>query len=434
MPEGQKDGIRDSRDLRDPKDFQWRRDAGRSRFFLGNFVPEVPEVSEVPNPVPLSLGTIFCGRPPHAKNGIMFSGMRNTRSFMLGTVRIGGGAPVSVQSMTNTDTRDVAATLAQIRELAAAGCDIIRVAVPDQAAAAAVREIVAGSPIPVIADIHFDYRLAVAAMESGAHGIRINPGNIGEEWKLQEVVRVAVERGVPVRVGVNGGSLEEELLRQYGGATPEALVESAVRSCARVEAAGCRNIKVSLKSSSVPDTVQAYRLFAARTDYPLHLGVTEAGTLLGGTVKSAAGIGALLLDGIGDTLRVSLTGPCVDEVNVGIRILEAVGLREAHPEIVSCPTCGRTKIGLVPIVTAVENEVARLKKAGMTIRLRKIAIMGCVVNGPGEARDADLGIAGGVSKGVLFKNGKIERTLPEAELLPALLAEIRAAAGPGQSA
>ena len=348
---------------------------------------------------------------------------------MLGTVRIGGGAPVSVQSMTNTDTRDVAATLVQIRELAGAGCDIIRVAVPDPASAAAVKEIVAGSPLPVIADIHFDYRLAVAAMESGAHGIRINPGNIGEEWKLKEVVSVAVERGVPIRVGVNGGSLEEELLKQYGGATPEALVESALRSCARVEEAGCHAIKVSLKSSSVPDTVKASRLFAARTDYPLHLGVTEAGTLLGGTVKSAAGIGALLLDGIGDTLRVSLTGPCVDEVNVGIRILEAVGLREAHPEIVSCPTCGRTKIGLVPIVTAVENEVARLKKAGKTIRLRKIAIMGCVVNGPGEARDADLGIAGGIGKGVLFKNGKIERTLPEAELLPALLEEIRAAAG-----
>jgi (E)-4-hydroxy-3-methylbut-2-enyl-diphosphate synthase len=356
--------------------------------------------------------------------------MRKTRSFKLGTVPVGGGAPVTVQSMTNTDTRDAAATLAQIRELAAAGCDIIRVAVPDQAAAMALKAVVAGSPIPVIADIHFDYRLAVASMEAGAHGIRINPGNIGEAWKLKEVVHVAVERGVPVRVGVNGGSLEKALLEQYGGATPEALVESALRNCALVEDAGCRAIKVSLKSSSVPDTVKAYRLFAARTDYPLHLGVTEAGTLLGGTVKSAVGIGALLLDGIGDTLRVSLTGPSVDEVNVGIRILEAVGLRTAHPELVSCPTCGRTQIQLLPIVTAVENEIARLKREGMEIHLRKIAIMGCVVNGPGEARDADLGIAGGKNSGVLFKHGKVVRSLKESELLPALLAEIHDAAAP----
>ncbi len=360
----------------------------------------------------------------------MFSGMRNTRAFNLGGVRIGGGAPVTVQSMTNTDTRDAAATLAQIRELAAAGCDIVRVAVPDEAAASAVKAIVAGSPIPVIADIHFDYRLAVAAMESGAHGIRINPGNIGEAWKLKEVVRVAVERGVPVRVGVNGGSLEKERLARFGGATPEALVESALLSCARVEEAGCSAIKVSLKSSSVPDTVRAYRLFAARTDYPLHIGVTEAGTLLGGTVKSAAGIGALLLDGIGETLRVSLTAPPVDEVNIGIRILEAVGLREAHPEIISCPTCGRTQIALLPIVAAVENEIARLKKEGLEIRLRKVAIMGCVVNGPGEARDADIGIAGGNGSGVLFRQGKVVQSLSEAELLPAILAEIRAAAVP----
>lgn len=353
--------------------------------------------------------------------------MRKTRSFKIGNVPVGGGAPVTVQSMTDTDTRDAAATLAQIRELAAAGCDIIRVAVPDQAAVVALGKIVSGSPIPVIADIHFDYRLAVASMEAGVHGIRINPGNIGEPWKLKEVVRVAVERRVPIRVGVNGGSLEKDLLDRYGGATPEALAESALRNCALVEEAGCRAIKVSLKSSSVRDTVAAYRLFAARTDYPLHLGVTEAGTLLGGTVKSAAGIGALLLDGIGDTLRVSLTGPPLDEVNIGIRILEATGLREAHPEIVSCPTCGRTQIRLLPIVTAVENEIARLKKEGVEIRLRKIAIMGCVVNGPGEARDADLGIAGGKNSGVLFKHGKVVRSLKEEELLPVLLEEIRAA-------
>ena len=250
---------------------------------------------------------------------------------------------------------------------------------------------------------------------------------------MEEIARAAAAHGIPVRVGVNAGSLEKALLTRFGGAAPEALVASALRGCEAVEKGGCSKIKVSLKSSSVPATVAAYRLFAARTDYPLHIGITEAGTRRGGIVKSAVGIGCLLLEGIGDTLRVSLTAPPVEEVRVGIRILEAAGLREACPELVSCPTCGRTQIDLVALSEAVEAEIDRLKAAGNRIDLRKIAVMGCVVNGPGEARDADLGIAGGVGKGVLFKHGKVLKTVPESELLPALLAEIRAAARPAQT-
>lgn len=362
-----------------------------------------------------------------------FQLQRRTRGIRLGRVAIGGGAPVSVQSMTNTDTRDAAATLAQIRELAAAGCDIIRVAVPDEAAVAGLRAIVAESPLPVVADIHFDYRLALASIAAGAHGIRINPGNIGGHDRFVEVVRAAAAAGVPVRIGVNGGSLEKELLAKHGGATPAALVESAVTHCRTAEDAGCTRLKVSLKSSGVAATVAACRLFAVQSDIPLHLGVTEAGTFLSGTVKSAAALGCLLLEGIGETLRVSLTALPVEEVRVAIRILEAVGLRDAHPEIVSCPTCGRTQIDLVPLAEAVEKEVARLKAAGVCINLRKIAIMGCVVNGPGEARDADLGVAGGKGMGVLFKNGRTVCSLPEAELLPALLRELHAACTPRPS-
>ena len=359
--------------------------------------------------------------------------MRNTRSFQLGHVPIGGGAPVSVQSMTNAEAHDAAATLRQIAELAAAGCQIVRTAVPDADAVPVFAEIVRHSPLPVIADIHFDYRLAVAAIGAGACGVRINPGNVGARWKVEEIARAAAAHGIPVRVGVNAGSLEKALLTRFGGAAPEALVASALRGCEAVEKGGCSKIKVSLKSSSVPATVAAYRLFAARTDYPLHIGITEAGTRRGGIVKSAVGIGCLLLEGIGDTLRVSLTAPPVEEVRVGIRILEAAGLREACPELVSCPTCGRTQIDLVALSEAVEAEIDRLKAAGNRIDLRKIAVMGCVVNGPGEARDADLGIAGGVGKGVLFKHGKVLKTVPESELLPALLAEIRAAARPAQT-
>ncbi len=354
---------------------------------------------------------------------------RQTRRIQVGGVAVGGGAPVSIQSMTTTDTRDAAATLAQIRELAAAGCEIIRVTVPDEAAAAAFGNIVRGSPIPVIADIHFDYRLALAALAAGAHGIRVNPGNLGGPERLREVAQAAAGSGAALRIGVNGGSLGKELLAKHGGVTSAALVESALVNCRMAADAGCVNLKVSLKSSNVPATVAACRLFAEQSAWPQHIGVTEAGTRLSGTVKSAAALGCLLLEGIGDTLRVSLTAPPVEEVRVGLRILEACGLREARPEIVSCPTCGRTQIDLMPIAEAVEDEVARLKAAGVVIPLRKIAVMGCVVNGPGEARDADLGIAGGQGKGILFKNGRTVATLAEAELLPALLREIRAACG-----
>ncbi|MFA4944758.1 MAG: flavodoxin-dependent (E)-4-hydroxy-3-methylbut-2-enyl-diphosphate synthase [Lentisphaeria bacterium] len=355
---------------------------------------------------------------------------RATRAIRVGSVAIGGGAPVSVQSMTNTDTRNVPATLAQIQELAAAGCEIVRCAVPDAAAVAGLRALVAASPLPVIADIHFDYKLALAALAAGAAGVRVNPGNLGGRAKLAAVAQAAARAGAAVRIGVNGGSLEKRLLAKHGGATAAALVESAAASCAVAADAGCANLKVSLKSSSVPATVAACRLFAARCDWPQHIGITEAGTFLGGAIKSAAGLGCLLLEGIGDTLRVSLTAPPAEEARVGIRILEACGLRQAQPELVSCPTCGRTQIALQPLAEAVEREIDRLKAAGWRFKLRKVAIMGCVVNGPGEARDADLGIAGGAGRGVLFKHGQVVATLPEAELLPALLRELRAAAVP----
>ena len=335
--------------------------------------------------------------------------------------------------MTNTDTRDVAATLGQIRELATAGCDIVRVAVPDSESANALAEVIRGSPRPIIADIHFDHRLALASIDAGAHGIRINPGNIGSRERVLEVARAAAARHTVIRVGVNAGSLEKELRDRHGGVTAEAMAESARRHCGMLEQAGCRQLKVSLKASDVPTTVAAYRLFAAQTDYPLHLGVTEAGALTAGTIKSAAALGCLLLEGIGDTLRVSLTAPPVEEVKVGIRILEAVGIRSAEPELISCPTCARTKIDLMSLVAAVEEEIGRLKAGGHALRLRRIAIMGCVVNGPGEAREADIGIAGGDGRGVLFRNGEVVRAVPEAELLPVLLDEIRRLAVPAPS-
>ena len=349
---------------------------------------------------------------------------RTTRRISIGGVPVGSGAPVTVQSMTNTRTDDVAATMAQIQELAVAGCDLIRVAVPDRGALPGLAELVRESPIPVIADIHFDYRLAIAAIEAGAHAIRVNPGNLGGPDRATAVARAAHAAAIPVRIGVNTGSLTERQLAACEGRRPEAMVAAAREYCRMFEEAGCTALKVSLKASDVATTVTACRLFAAQTDYPLHLGVTEAGTPAAGLIKSAVGIGALLLDGIGDTIRVSLTAPPIEEVKAGIRILEAVGLREAAPEIVSCPTCGRTRIALQPLVEAVEDEVRRLKASGHVINLRKIALMGCVVNGPGEARDADLGIAGGDGKGVLFRNGEVVRTMPENELLPALLAEL----------
>lgn len=353
--------------------------------------------------------------------------MTRTKRLQIGTVEVGGGAPVTVQSMTNTDTCNHDQTLHQIRELADEGCQIIRVAVPSERACISFGHIVSSSPIPVVADIHFSSSLAIMAIESGAACVRINPGNIGGEAHVQRVADAARDAGVPIRIGVNAGSIEEELLSKYGAATAEALVESALAHCALFERYGWDQLKVSLKCSEVRTTVDACRLFASQADYPLHLGVTEAGSIERGVVKSAVGIGALLLDGIGDTIRVSLTAPPIEEVRVAIHILEAVGLRSAAPEIVSCPTCARTGIELISLVEAVEREVRGIKQSGRRIKLGKIALMGCVVNGPGEARDADIGIAGTKEGGVLFRKGEVVARLAEPDLLPALLDEIRAA-------
>ncbi len=338
-----------------------------------------------------------------------------TRKFYVGGVPLGGGAPVSIQSMTNTPTHDVDATLAQIRALAAAGCDIVRVAVPDLEAARAIGTLKAGSPLPLVADIHFDYRLALAAAEQGVDKIRINPGNIGSPRRVEAVAKTCKERRIPIRVGVNGGSLEKELLDKYGGPTPEAMVESALGHIRLLELYGFENICVSLKASSVPATMGAYRLMAERYDYPLHLGVTEAGTRDMGELKAAAGIGGLLGLGIGDTLRVSLTADPVEEVYAARRILKAVGLRREGPELISCPTCGRTQIDLIPMAERVEELLKAVDKP------ITVAVMGCVVNGPGEARHADVGIAGGKGEGVLFKHGEIVARVPEEELVPGLM-------------
>ncbi len=340
---------------------------------------------------------------------------RKSRKIRVGTVEIGGDAPVSIQSMTNTDTRDAAATLEQICRLEPLGCDIVRVAVPDMAAANALAEITEKSPLPIIADIHFDYRLALHAIERHVAGIRLNPGNLNSPEQIRLVAEAALRYNIPIRVGANTGSLRPGLIRQlmsnglsHDDAMAEALVLSALEECALLEKFGVTEIKVALKSSSVPVTVAAYRKFAARTDYPLHIGVTEAGTPGRGIVKSAVGIGALLLTGIGDTLRVSLTAPPEEEVITGRRILEACELRNAQPEIVSCPTCGRTEIDLIGLANRVEELVAEIKAGGATIQLHKIAVMGCAVNGPGEARDADLGIAGSkAGKLVIFRFGEV---------------------------
>ena len=336
----------------------------------------------------------------------------------MGNVPIGGGAPCSVQSMCNTDTRDVPATLAQITALAAAGCELVRCAVPDMAAAEALGRIKAESPIPVIADIHFDYRLALKVLDGGIDGLRINPGNIGGKKKTAEVVKAARERLVPIRIGVNSGSLEKELLAKYGHPTAEAMVESAMGHVAILEELGYDQIKISLKASDVMKTVEAYRLLSAKVDYPLHIGITEAGTVFSGTIKSAAGLGILLADGIGDTMRVSLTGDPVDEVRVGFEILKALGLRQRGVNFVSCPTCGRCRIDLIRVAEEVEKRLAVIKKP------LTVAVMGCVVNGPGEAREADVGIAGGLGEGLLFRRGEIIRKVPENELADALLAEV----------
>lgn len=345
---------------------------------------------------------------------------RITRQIKLNKQIIGGGAPVSIQSMTSTDTRDAAATLSQIKSLASAGCEIIRVAIPDTKAINALPDIICSSPIPVIGDIHFDYRLALEAINAGIHGIRLNPGNIGDEGKVRMVAEKAGEAGIPIRIGANSGSIKadfiEEKLRKGLSREEtlcEALVDSALEQCAILEKYGFRNIKVSLKASDVPVTVAAYRHFSAISDYPLHIGVTEAGTMGRGIVKSSVGIGTLLMEGIGDTLRVSLTADPLEEIITAVRILESCGLRTAEPDIVSCPTCGRTEINLIQLAEKVEKLVADIKNSGKKLKLKKIAVMGCVVNGPGEARDADLGIAGGKKQIMLFKHGKVIGTFPE---------------------
>ncbi len=343
---------------------------------------------------------------------------RLTRQINIGGVPVGGGTPVSVQSMTNTDTRNISATLDQIEQLAQAGCEIIRVAVPDSTAADALRQIKKGSPIPVIADIHFDYRLALQALASGADGLRLNPGNIGNAENVRKVVKAARERRVPIRIGVNAGSLDKAILQKYGGVTAEGLVESALQHIQILEELDFSEIKISLKSFNIPLMIEAYRLIAARVDYPLHIGVTEAGTPWAGTIRSAVGIGSLLSQGIGDTLRVSLTGDPVQEVRVGFEILKSLGLRQRGPVIVSCPTCGRTEIDLIKIAEEVEKKVRHIKEP------IKIAVMGCVVNGPGEAREADIGVAGGKGVGLLFRKGEILRKIPENDLVIELLKEI----------
>lgn len=344
---------------------------------------------------------------------------RKTRQICIGSIKIGGDAPVSVQSMTKTDTRDVRKTVNQIRRLEAAGCEIIRVAVPDDEAAEAIKQIKKRIHIPLIADIHFNYRLALKAMECGADGLRINPGNIGGRDRLKAIVNEAKRRSVPIRIGVNAGSLEKDLLKRFNGPTSEAMVLSGLRTIEYMEDLDFHLIKVSLKASDVLRTVEAYRLFSEKSDYSLHLGITEAGKGSGAVVKSAIGIGLLLREGIGDTIRVSLTGDPVEEVRVGYEILRALKIRERGVEIISCPTCGRCEIDLSHLAEKVEKGVRKITSP-MTV-----AIMGCVVNGPGEAKEADIGIAGGRGVGLLFKKGKIVKKIRESEFASALLKEIR---------
>ena len=341
-----------------------------------------------------------------------------TRQINVGGVPIGGGAPVAIQSMLNTRTTDVAASLEQIRKLHTAGCQIVRLAVPNMEAARGFAEIAKESPLPLVADIHFDYKLAIAAAEGGASKIRINPGNIGGEDRVKAVVDVCKARSIPIRIGVNGGSLDKKLLEKYGHPTAEALVESAFEHIALLEKFDFHDTCVSMKSSTVPTMVAACRLFRSRCDYPLHIGVTETGPVKQGLMKSAMGIGALLLDGIGDTIRVSLTDDPVEEVYAAKDILKAAGLRKEGVNIISCPTCGRTRIDLIGLVNKVDEALRDCEKP------ITVAVMGCVVNGPGEAREADIGIAGGDGWGMIFEKGEQVDKLPYDELLPALLARI----------
>ena len=348
--------------------------------------------------------------------------MTDTRQIHVGGVPIGGGAPLVIQSMCNTDTRDVRASLSQIEALRQAGCQVVRLAVPDWQAAEAMGEIAHRSPIPVVADIHFDYRLALECCRQGVHKIRINPGNIGGEDRVRAVADACRERGIPIRVGVNGGSMDRDLRERYG-VTPEGLCQCAQRNIAMLEACGFEDICVSIKASSVFKTVEAYRLIHARCPYPLHLGVTEAGTSRMGTLKSAAAFGALLADGIGDTLRVSLTAEPVQEIVAARDILKALDLHQSGVTVVSCPTCGRTQVDLIPLAEQVERRLSGVKS-----RIT-VAVMGCAVNGPGEAREADIGIAGGCGEGLIFRHGEILRKVPEAQLLESLVQEVRKMTG-----
>ncbi len=343
---------------------------------------------------------------------------KHTRVISIGDRVIGGGNPILIQSMTNTRTEDAAATVAQIQALEKAGCEIIRCTVPTMEAAAAIREIKRQISIPLVADIHFDYKMAIAAMENGADKIRINPGNIGGKDKVASVVAVAKERNIPIRVGVNSGSLERELVEKYQGVTAQGLVESALDKVHMIEELGYENMVISIKSSDVLMCVKAHEILAEQTDYPLHVGITESGTIISGNIKSAIGLGLILHQGIGDTIRVSLTGDPVEEVKSAILVLRTLGLRKGGIEVVSCPTCGRTKIDLIGLANQVENMVAEFP---LNI---KVAVMGCAVNGPGEAKEADIGIAGGIGEGLLIKKGEIIRKVPEDQLLKALRDEL----------
>ncbi len=343
---------------------------------------------------------------------------KQKRIVNIGGVKIGGDNPVAIQSMCNTDTRDVKATVNQIHELENAGCEIIRVAVPDMVAAKAVADIKKQIHIPLVVDIHFDYRLALECMKNGADKVRINPGNIGDRDRVKQVVEMAKEREIPIRIGVNGGSLERELLQKYGGVTADALVESAMGHVAILDELNFNNVVVSIKISDVPKMLCAYRKFNEISDIPLHIGVTESGTLKGGTVKSAVGIGALLAEGIGDTMRVSLTANPVEEIYAAYDIQKVLGMRKTGAEIVSCPTCGRTQLDLISIANEGEKRAANIDKP------IKIAVMGCAVNGPGEAREADIGIAGGKGEGLIFKKGEIIKKVPQDSLVDELMKEI----------
>lgn len=343
---------------------------------------------------------------------------RKTKQIQIGCVPVGGGAPVVVQSMTKTDTRDVRATVAQIQKLQEAGCEIVRLAVPDEEAAAALKKIKKDVSVPLVADIHFDYRLALASLEAGVDGLRLNPGTIGRQENVKKAVKAAMERQVPIRIGVNSGSLEKRLLRTYGGATPEAMVESAMGHIRVLEGLGFDLIKVSLKASDVPRTVEAYRLLADMVDYPFHAGITEAGGLFTGAVKSSVGLGILLNEGLADTIRVSLTAPPEEEVRVAFLILKSLGVRTGGINLVSCPTCGRSEVNIYEISSEIERRLSCVKEPFT------VAVMGCMVNGPGEAKEADIGLACGRGAGVIFKKGRLLRRVKEERIIPEFIGEV----------